>query len=156
MTILRQLVPALRQRWLGCAIELRAASGFALPALYDCCETEGLTHIIGLIPNPRLEALAAPLLAEAAQQQAETGAEKVCLAGESDYLAGSWPQERRVVVKAEVLSKGPNTRFVVTNRSDEPLALYNWYVQRGTSEQWIQDFKVACNVDLAVSQSTTI
>lgn len=49
-----------------------------------------------------------------------------------------------MIYKAEVLEKGPNTRFVITTRADEPLALYNWYVHRGESEQWIKDLKDAC------------
>jgi Transposase DDE domain group 1 len=69
------------------------------------------------------------------------------LAGETAYAAASWPHERRVVYKAEVLAKGPNTRFVVTTRPDPPLALYNWYVQRGTAEQWIEDLKNGCFAD---------
>jgi hypothetical protein len=40
-----------------------------------------------------------------------------------------------------VLAQGPNTRFVVTTRTDPPLAVYHWYVQRGTPEQWIDDLK---------------
>ena len=42
------------------------------------------------------------------------------LLGEATYRAESWPQERRVVYKAEALAKGPNTRFVVTTRTDDP------------------------------------
>jgi hypothetical protein len=147
VAVLKRLVRAMRQRWPGVSIELRADSGFAIPALYAYCEAEGLTYTIGLVPNPRLEALAAPLLTEAIRQRAETGADKVRLAGEASYRAASWPHARRVVYKAEALVKGPNTRFVVTNRPDAPLALYDWYVQRGTSEQWIKDFKAACQAD---------
>jgi hypothetical protein len=112
--------------------------GFAGPALSAWCEQEGITYTIGLPTNARLEALAGPLLAAARAQHQQTG-QKVRLAGETAYAADSWPHERRVVYKAEVLAKGPNTRFVVTTRPDPPLVLYNWYVQRGTSEQWIED-----------------
>jgi hypothetical protein len=52
-----------------------------------------------------------------------------------------------VVYKAEALPKGPNTRFVVTNRTDPSRAVYVWYIQRGTSEQWIADCKLACQAD---------
>lgn len=76
----------------------------------------------------------------------ETG-EKVRLAGETRYAADSWPHSRRVVYKAEALPKGPNTRFVVTTRTGEPLDLYNWYVRRGEPELWIKDFKRACFAD---------
>src|SRR5262249_17723930 len=69
------------------------------------------------------------------------------LAGEAEYQADSWPHPRRVVYKAEALAKGPNVRFVVTTRTDAPLAVYNWYVRRGEPEQWIGDLKEACFAD---------
>jgi hypothetical protein len=147
VAILERLVRLIRSRWPGVRIEIRADSGFAVPDLYDFCEDQGIGYTIGLIPNGRLEALAAPLLAEARRRRAETG-EKVRLAGEAPHRAGSWPKERRVVYKAEALEKGPNTRFVVTSRADAPLDLYNWYVGRGgPPEHGIEDFKRACRGD---------
>jgi len=145
--VLRRLVRRLRTAWPGVQIELRADSGCAGPRLYTWCESEGVTYTLGLIPNTRLEALAAPLLEDAwAQSAAESGA-KVRLAGEAQYQAGSWPAARRVVFKAEVLAQGPNTRFVVTTRSDSPLALYDFYVDRGRAENYIKDFKNALAAD---------
>jgi hypothetical protein len=140
VAVLKRVVRAVRARWPNVTVELRADSGFAVPALYAWCEAEGIAYTIGLPTNPRLEALAAPLLGEAEQQHAQTG-EKVRLAGATPYAADSWPHVRRVVYQAEALAKGPNTRFVVTTRADAPLDLYNWYVQRGTPEQWIDDLK---------------
>jgi len=152
VAVLKRLVPRLRERWPGVRIELRADSGFAIPALYDYCDAEHIAYTIGLIPNPRLEAIAAPLLAEAQRQlaqqrQAETGAPKVRLAGATRYAAQTWSHERRVVYKAEALAKGPNTRFVVTTSTAPPLAVYDRYVDRGESENWIKDFKRACHGD---------
>jgi hypothetical protein len=147
VAILERLVAAIRARWPGVAIELRADSGFAIPALYDYCEAERIAYTIGLAPNARLEALAAPLLAEARALSAERGGAKVRLAGEATYQAKTWPHPRRVVFKAEALEKGPNTRFVVTSRSDGPLDVYDRYVDRGEVEQWIGDFKLACFAD---------
>ena len=147
VAVLKRLVAALRAHWPGIQIELRADSGFAVPALYEFCEQQGISYTIGLVPNPCLEALAAPLLAEAQRQQAETGAAKVRLAGEATYQAESWSHPRRVVFKAETLEKGPNTRFVVTTRPDAPLPLYDWYVDRGEPELWIKDLKLACFAD---------
>ena len=147
VAVLKRLVAALRARWPRVRIELRADSGFAIPALYDYCEAERITYTIGLAPNARLEALAAPLLAEAHALSAERDGAKVRLAGEALYRAKTWPRPRRVVFKAEVLEKGPNTRFVVTTRADDPLAVYDFYVARGTPEQWIGDFKLACFSD---------
>jgi hypothetical protein len=146
VAVLKRLVRALRARWPRVAIELRADSGFAVPELYAWCEQEGVAYTIGLVPNPKLEAAAAPLLARAQAQQAATGA-KVRLAGETAYQAKSWPRPRRVVYKAEALAAGPNTRFVVTTRADPPLALYDFYVDRGEPENWIKDLKRACYAD---------
>jgi hypothetical protein len=146
VALLRRLVRALRARWPGVTIEVRADSGFAVPDLYAFCEAEGVDYTIGLVPNPRLETVAAPLLASAQAQQAATGA-KVRLAGETRYQAGSWSHPRRVVYKAEALAEGPNTRFVVTSRRDPPLALYDFYVDRGEPELWIKDLKRACFAD---------
>src|SRR5205823_5328415 len=57
------------------------------------------------------------------------------------------PHPRRVVFKAELREQGPNTRFVVPTRTDEPLVLYDRYVDRGESENWIKDFKNALRAD---------
>ncbi len=103
VSILSRLVDALRHRWPDIAIELRADSGFARPALYDLCEAAAITYTIGLPPNARLEVLAAPLRETALAQAAETGA-KVRLIDETPYQAGSWDLERRVVYKAEALA----------------------------------------------------
>ena len=145
--VLRRLLRRLRTAWPDVAVEVRADSGFAIPRLYAWCEAAGVTYTIGLIPNPALEALAAPLLAEARAQSAALAGAKVRLADETPYQAGSWAHPRRVVYKAEVLDKGPNTRFVVTTRTDPPLALYDHYVDRGEAENWIKDFKNAVQAD---------
>ena len=149
LTLLRRLVPRLRARWPGVAIELRADSGFASPALYTYCEGEGIAYTIGLAANARLKDLAAPQLAEAQRQHAARAADAppVRLVGEGRYQADSWERERRVVCKTEILEKGPNVRFVVTSRADAPGALYDWYVDRGEPEGWIKDFKCACQAD---------
>jgi hypothetical protein len=128
-------------------VELRADSGFAIPRLYAWCEANAVDYTIGLIPNPVLDRLAAPLLETARAQSVEQGGAKIRLADETRYQADSWPHARRVVFKAEILLKGPNTRFVVTTRTDDPLAVYDRYVDRGESENWIKDFKNALAAD---------
>jgi hypothetical protein len=139
-------VRAVRSRWPGVSIEIRADSGCAVPALYRFCEREQIVSTIGLIPNRRLEQVAAPLLGPAKDQRAATG-EKVRLVAETTYQAGSWDRARRVVYKAKALDQGPNTRFVVTTRTDEPAALYEFSVDRGEMEGWIKDYKRACIAD---------
>jgi DDE family transposase len=147
VAVLKRVARALRARWPGVTIEIRSDSGCAVPAVYAFCEQNGIDYTIGLVPNTRLEALAAPLLADAQQQRSEAGTEKVRLMGETAYQAKSWPKARRVIVKAETLAQGPNTRFLVTSRTDPPPYLYDWYVDRGEPEGWIKDLKRACFAD---------
>jgi len=147
VAILKRIVAAVRARWPGVTLEVRADSGFAIPALYAYCEAEGIAYTIGLVPNARLDAAVAPLLADAVRQSAAADGAKVRLLGETRYQAGSWPEARRVAMKAEVLAKGPNTRFVVTSRTDPPAAVYARYTDRGASENWIKDLKAGCFAD---------
>ncbi len=148
VAILRRIVGAIRARWPGVAISLRADSGFAIPALYAYCEQQGITYTVGLIPNARLECIAAPLLADALTAAGATG-EKVRLIGETAYQAGTWEQPRRVIYKAEALARGPNTRFVVTTQPEliSAQAVYDAYVDRGEPENWIKDLKNHCFAD---------
>jgi len=147
VAVLKRLVRHIRARWPAVTIELRADSGFAVPAVYDYCEAQRIPYTIGMISNARLDALAAPLAERAEGQRAETG-EKVRLFDEAQYRAGTWDHERRVVVKAEALDKGLNVRFVVTTREDAPEELYTWYTRRGNHpELCIKDLKDDCFAD---------
>ncbi len=144
--ILDRIVARLRGAWPEVKLELRADAGFAIPALYEYCEEQGIEYAIGLVTNSRLEALAAGLLSEAQRRYGATQ-QKARLLSECRYRAGSWDRDRRVVYKAEAMKEGTNTRFVVTSRRDEPGELYDWYVGRGESENWIKDYKIALKAD---------
>jgi hypothetical protein len=145
--VLRRLIKRLRAAWPQVAIEIRADSGFAVPRLYAWCEANEITYSIGMIPNRRLAVIAAPLLSKALAQSKASGGTKVRLAGETAYQARTWIHARRVVYKAEALSKGPNTRFVVTTRNEDPMVVYDWYVDRGEPENWLKDLKNAIEAD---------
>jgi Transposase DDE domain group 1 len=147
LAILKRIVGRLREAWPGVKIDIRADAGFAVPAVYEWCEREGVGYTIGLISNPRLETLAEPLLEKAQRESEELNGQKVRLLSEASYQADSWGRLRRVVYKAESLEKGTNTRFVVTSRTEEPKRLYDWYVRRGEVEGWIKDFKRALKAD---------
>ena len=146
VAILKRIVGALRQRWPGVAIEIRADGGFAVPALYDYCEDEGITYTIALITNERLKEMGKDLLEEATQEHQRTD-KKARLFGEDLYGAASWEKERRVVYKAEAMEQGTNRRFVVSTRDDRPKELYEFYACRGEAENWIKDFKVHMKAD---------
>jgi len=147
LAILRRLGARLRARWPHVTIEVRADAGFAKPEIYAYCERERIAYTIGLGSNARLERLAAPLVTAALAESADADGAKVRLLEEATYQAGSWPVARRVIIKAEVLAKGINTRFVVTTRTDPPEGLYAWYTDRGETENWIKDLKSACFAD---------
>jgi hypothetical protein len=148
VAVLRRIVGRIKEEWPEAKIEIRADAGFAVPSVYEWCEREGVGYTIGLIPNPRLEKLAEPLLERAEQESDEQGGEKVRLVADAPYEAGTWGRSRRVVYKAEATQKGTNTRFVVTSRRDEePRGLYDWYVGRGETEGWIKDFKRGLKAD---------
>lgn len=147
LAILKRIVRAVRARWPAVTLELRADSGFALPAVYAYCEAERITYTIGLATNARLERVVATLQGEAERQSAARDGAKVRLVDETSCQADSWPHPRRVVMKAEILPKGPNSRFVVTTRADDPTRVYDWYVDRGESENWIKDLKAGCFAD---------
>jgi hypothetical protein len=149
LSVLKRVVRRLRETWgQGLGIEIRADAGFAVPEIYEYCEKEGIGYTIGLISNPRLEAMAESLLEEAEREFEEQAGSKVRFLAEGFYQAHSWDRARRVIYKAEVLQKGTNTRFVVTsNNKEEPSKLYEWYVKRGEAEGWIKDFKRALKAD---------
>jgi Transposase DDE domain group 1 len=146
VAILKRIVAVLRRAWPSVQIELRADAGFAVPALYEFCEAEEIDYTIALITNSRLEEMAASLLKEAKHRYEQRG-QKVRLLSEGRYQAGSWESERRVVYKAEVMEEGTNTRFVVTNKPEGPDELYGHYTERGETENWIKDLKVALKAD---------
>jgi len=149
VALLKRICARLRNRWPEVEIELRADAGFAVPALYDYCEGEGITYTVGLITNSRLQELAEDLLDEAKSRYGDQPEpqEKVKLFSEGRYRAGSWEHERRVLYKAEVMEQGTNTRFLVSTRDDDPERLYEFYVKRGESENWIKDFKLHLKAD---------
>lgn len=146
MALLKRIVVRLRQRWPEVRIEIRADAGFAVPALYDYCESESITYTVGLITNPRLEKIAEELLEET-RDRYEEEQKKVKLFGKDLYRAGSWEHARRVIYKVEVTEQGTNRRFVVTSRTDGPKELYEFYARRGESENWIKDFKLHMKAD---------
>jgi hypothetical protein len=153
VALLKRIVARLRHRWPEVEVEIRADAGFAVPAVYEYCEEEHITYTVGLISNNRLKEMAEELLDEARERHEEKEEEeeekqkKVKLFCEDLYQAGSWEHERRVIYKAEVMEQGTNTRFIVSTRSGQPKDLYEFYVQRGQSENWIKDFKLHIKAD---------
>jgi hypothetical protein len=158
---LAYLVGRLRQAWPDVVICVRGDSGFGVPAMYDVCERLRVSYTFGLGANAVLQRQTEALLAEAvatyersrqaARQQAlPTPAAPSRLFTGFWYQAGTWPQPRWVVAKAEANARGTNRRFVVTNRPGAellPEATYDEYVLRGESENRNKELKCDLAMD---------
>jgi hypothetical protein len=144
------------RRWLGrrrrhagpdLARERRADSGVAIPRVYAGCAAHAVRYTIGLIPHSARERRAAPRRAVAQACRTAPGGAQGRRVAATAYQARRWPRARRVVMKAAILPKGPNTRFVVSTRHGPPEAIYDWYVERGEPENWLKDLKNALEAD---------
>ena len=143
---LEKIVPAIRRRFGGkVSIIVRADSGFSREAIMEWCEKHRVGYCVGLARNPRLqEDLAAAF--ESLREQLETGELRVPCRLYRDFqyrTLESWSRKRRVVGKAEVLEKGNNPRFIVTNLPKgewEAQSLYeDFYCARGDMENRIKE-----------------
>jgi hypothetical protein len=149
------LVTRLRQVWPDVALHFRGDGGFGVPAMYDVCEWLRVSYTFGLSTNVVLQRETEGLLAEAVaayererqagrQQEAPRPPAPSRLFTGFWYQAGTWPQPRWVVAKAEANDRGTNRRFVVTNRPGAvvlPGPTYDEYAGRGESENRNKEFK---------------
>jgi len=137
--ILKLLTQRLREAWPEVRLILRADSGFCRWKMLHWCEWAGVDYIVGLARNKRLEALGAPLMAEAETAFVQE-AQKQRRFAWLDYAADSWDRERRIIAKAEFGTQGRNPRFVVTSLAGDAQALYDEvYCARGEMENRIKE-----------------
>jgi hypothetical protein len=147
VAILKRVIPKLKEAFPKTEIIIRGDAGFAIPSLYEYCEGEGLKYVIGLIRNDVLERMIENLLSKAEKRYQETQ-QKQRLFAEGFYQAQSWARARRVIMKAEWLPQGANSRFVVTNLSMDTQQAYEFYTERGgTCEVRIDEFKNGLKAD---------
>jgi hypothetical protein len=137
--ILKLLRQRLREAWPEVRLILRADSGFCRRRMLHWCERARVDYIVGLARNSRLEALGAPLMAQAKAAFA-VDPQKQRIFQWMDYAAGTWEQPRRVIAKAEFSAQGPNPRFVVTSLEGDAQVLYDdIYCGRGEMENRIKE-----------------
>jgi len=138
--ILRLLVRRLRQAWPKVRIIVRGDSGFCRWRTMRWCEKHDIGYVFGLARNKVLERMAEPFMDRAKRAFDHTG-RKQRRFHEIRYAAGTWDCKRRVIIKAEYLPQGPNTRFVVTNLGDRrPAQIYDGlYTPRGDMENRIKE-----------------
>jgi hypothetical protein len=147
---LKELVRLLRQVWPDVEILVRADAGYAIPALYEFCEENGIKYVIGYATNAVLRSKTQVLM-NYVEAWAELHAESYQRFQDlPDYQADSWSRSRRIVAKCEVTRQGgPNRRFVVTNLTDRPEHVYREvYVKRGDApERAIEELKHGLGID---------
>lgn len=137
--VIKLLVQRLRQVWPETRIIVRGDSGFCRQRLLRWCERSGVSYLIGLARNARLQATVQYAEAALADEYERTGA-KQRLIDEFTYAADSWDIERRVITRLEHGAQGNNPRFVVTNLAADATQLYERvYCARGEAENRIKE-----------------
>lgn len=155
---LQEIVPLIRKRFgKKVRIILRGDGGFCRDAIMAWCESQPeVYYCLGLSTNARLRKIISPKLGKLRH---DIGQDELPLPTRRFtqfyyQTSSSWSRPRRVVAKIEVLVKGENPRFIVTNlpvegfqdegpaRPDrfQARALYeDLYCQRGEMENRIKE-----------------
>ena len=137
--LIKRLLVPLRRAWPKTKIIVRADSGFCRPRVLQRLERWGVSYIIGLQKNSRLnEQVALAEMALAEQYAAKQTKQRMF--GEFEYAAGTWDKPRRVIARLEHGEQGANPRFIVTDLAGSPQALYERrYCARGEAENRIKE-----------------
>lgn len=148
---LKRIVRQIRDRWPDVQIIVRGDSGFARDDLMTWCEDNGVDYVFGLAKNNRLVKKILKQLKKAKKRFWKTGRAARYYRGFRYRTLKSWSRSRRVVGKAEQLSKGENPRFVVTSLANEEFSakeLYeDLYCARGDMENRIKEQQLGLFAD---------
>ena len=137
--LLKLLVQRIRRDWPRTRILFRADSGFCRWKLLRWCDQHDVGYVVGLARNKVLERRADEYMQTVEDAYQRTGRKQRRFYA-LRYAAQTWDRERRVIVKAERLTQGPNCRFVVTNLKDRPRQIYDQrYTARGDMENRIKE-----------------
>src|ERR1700694_2528179 len=143
--LLRRLVRIIRSRFPDVQIRVRLDGGFAHPAVLEFLDAQPkLEYVVAMAKNAVLKRVAESGMRRARQLSRRSGKTEH-IYGEVRYKAGKWPEQRRVIIKAEVVraaDKEPrdNPRFVITNMKQSPQWIYEQvYCQRGDIENRIKE-----------------
>jgi hypothetical protein len=143
--LLRRLLPLLRLAFPKARFLVRLDGGFATPDIFEFLDAEPrLDYVVAMAENAVLTRYAASAMVDA-RAQSEASGQTAHVYTETRYAARTWGQERRVVIKAEVVrleGRDPrdNARFVVTNLRQTPRFVYeDVYCARGDIENRIKE-----------------
>lgn len=155
--LIKRLLVPLRRAWPKTKIVVRADSGFCRPRVLQRLERWGVSYIIGLQKNSRLnEQVALAELALAEQYAAKKTKQRMF--GEFEYGAKTWERARRVIARLEHGEQGANPRFIVTDLPGSPKALYERrYCARGEAETGSRKHSWICSgaVRVAIASRPT-
>ena len=136
---LERIVGQLRRHFPKTRINIRGDSGFCRDSIMTWCEAHDVGFVLGLARNRRLVRALGSAMQEAKSVHRRTGLAARRFRDFTYRTRKSWSRSRRVVGKAEYLSKGENPRFVVTNLKPRKAAarrLYEkLYCARGEMEK---------------------
>ena len=143
--ILRRLLQLIRHFLPGASLRVRLDGGFAHPDVLALLDAEpNLEYVVAMAKNAVLKRKAKPAMRQARRLSRHSG-ETEHVYGEANYAAKTWPRQRRILIKAEIVQaegKKPrdNPRFVITNMQQSPQWLYEQvYCQRGDIENRIKE-----------------
>ena len=147
----KRIVEQIRSKWPEVEIVLRGDSGFCREPLMSWCEENDVLYIFGMGTNARLDKKIRKLLNKSRSRFHVTGKSNRRYRGFWYRTQKTWPRKRWVVGKAEVLEKGENPRFIVTNLKNEGIGnqkLYEEiYCARGEMENRIKEQQMGLLAD---------
>lgn len=148
----------LRSRYPSLKIRLRGDSGFATPEMYDACEANNAEYAIRLKENPILRELVTEDESRLYFLQLYDSISYQVIYGGFMYQAKSWSSPRRVVYKVEKPENSliHNYTFVVTNRTEDPETLVEFYCDRGSMENLIKETKSGFGLGCVSSHSFVV
>ena len=148
---LERIVRRIRATWPTVPIVIRGDSGFCRDEIMTWCEENGVDYVLGLAKNARLVRAIGGELHRVQAVFEQTGQASRIFSEFFYRTKKSWSLSRRVVAKAEHLSKGSNPRFVVTSLPREAMEgrpLYeDFYCARGEMENRIKEQQLALFAD---------
>ncbi|MGV8892364.1 MAG: IS1380 family transposase [Burkholderiaceae bacterium] len=147
--IMQRVLTLIRHHFPNTHILVRGDGHFSGPELMGLIDAmPNIDFVFGFSSNPKLlkQAESTRLRAcelWAAVQTQDVVPQAVRLFDEFDYRAGSWPRAWRVLLKAEVMALGENSRFIVTSLPglDAGMLYEDIYCARGQAENYIKHLK---------------
>jgi len=119
----------------GFKVKIRCDAAFAIPELFELCETLGVDYVIRIKENSRLEEMVTDLIKSIKRDKDKI----VVVYKDFPYQAASWDKARRIVAKVEQYPDElfPRVGFIVTILKWCDKKVVKFYNKRGTCEQWI-------------------